>query len=240
MPADLGYAGSASQSAPADPTERGSTPPSMPGDVTGDVAEPVATASHDGLDASSAQPEPTDVRSSSPATPASPGVSPPGEVEPVAPLAPSSAAAPTGPASPAETASAPTPAPALNPQPAASPAGPALDTASSTGGSATDSPDAGSSHKLKRVDVNISSEQPTAPPAVTAPIQPSPTTHVVSSGESLWSITASLLGPDATTQAISAQWPLLYEANADLIGPHPDLIYPGTVLTLPGPTTAEN
>lgn len=83
------------------------------------------------------------------------------------------------------------------------------------------------------------------PPAAEAPSAPA-TTHQVSAGESLWSITQELLGAgaagaptDPSSGGPSAQarvaraWPILYAANAESIGADPDLILPGTVLSVP-------
>lgn len=82
-------------------------------------------------------------------------------------------------------------------------------------------------------------------PAAEAPSTPA-TTHQVSAGESLWSITQELLdagaagaptdpssgGPSAQARVARA-WPILYAANAESIGADPDLILPGTVLSVP-------
>ncbi|KAA9395585.1 hypothetical protein FCK90_00725 [Kocuria coralli] len=57
-------------------------------------------------------------------------------------------------------------------------------------------------------------------------------TVTVRGGESLWSITADLLGPEASPADIAATWPHLWEANGSHI-PDPDLLLPGTVLDLP-------
>lgn len=79
-------------------------------------------------------------------------------------------------------------------------------------------------------------ETPSAPAA----------THRVSDGESLWSITEELLdagaagaptdpasgGPSAQAR-IARAWPILYAANAESIGADPDLILPGTALSVP-------
>lgn len=83
------------------------------------------------------------------------------------------------------------------------------------------------------------------PPAAEAPSAPA-TTHRVSAGESLWSITQELLdagaagapmdpssgGPSAQARVARA-WPILYAANAESIGADPDIILPGTVLSVP-------
>lgn len=81
--------------------------------------------------------------------------------------------------------------------------------------------------------------------AAEAPSAPA-TTHRVNAGESLWSITQELLGAgaagaptDPSSGGPSAQarvaraWPILYAANAESIGADPDLILPGTVLSVP-------
>lgn len=58
-------------------------------------------------------------------------------------------------------------------------------------------------------------------------------THVVVRGESLWRITAQLLGPDASNAQIARAWPLIYQANRATIGDDPALILPGQELTIP-------
>lgn len=57
--------------------------------------------------------------------------------------------------------------------------------------------------------------------------------YQVRPGDSLWSITADLLGPRATTSDIARAWPMIHRANAELIGPDPDLLHPGTRLVVP-------
>ncbi|WP_210768982.1 LysM peptidoglycan-binding domain-containing protein [Ruania alkalisoli] len=61
--------------------------------------------------------------------------------------------------------------------------------------------------------------------------------YQVQPGDSLWSIAADALGPEATTADIGTAWPEWYTVNRDLIGPDPDLIHPGDELYLP---TQEN
>lgn len=58
-------------------------------------------------------------------------------------------------------------------------------------------------------------------------------THTVEPGESLWSITAAALGPDATDAQIVQTWPLVYETNIEPIGSDPSLLRPGAELRLP-------
>lgn len=62
----------------------------------------------------------------------------------------------------------------------------------------------------------------------------SPSTVDVQPGDSLWSITDDLLGPDADhPDDISALWPSLHAVNRDVIGPDPDHLEPGQVLVVP-------
>ena len=52
-------------------------------------------------------------------------------------------------------------------------------------------------------------------------------------GDTLWSIAAAHLGAGASDAEIAAEWPRWYAANADLIGPDPNVIRPGQVLVPP-------
>ncbi|MGQ3384320.1 LysM peptidoglycan-binding domain-containing protein [Glutamicibacter sp. TV12E] len=56
---------------------------------------------------------------------------------------------------------------------------------------------------------------------------------VVAQGENLWSISARLLGAQATAEEISVYWPQIYQANRQAIGPDPNHLEVGTVLVLP-------
>lgn len=56
---------------------------------------------------------------------------------------------------------------------------------------------------------------------------------VVLRGDTLWSIAAAHLGAGASDAEIAAEWPRWYAANADLIGPDPNVIRPGQVLVPP-------
>lgn len=56
---------------------------------------------------------------------------------------------------------------------------------------------------------------------------------LVRPGDTLWSLTARVLGPGASTADVSATWPLLYAANRAVVGADPDLIRPGMRLSLP-------
>ena len=59
--------------------------------------------------------------------------------------------------------------------------------------------------------------------------------HVVASGQSLWTIAASTLGADSSATTIATETSRWYERNRTVIGPNPDLILPGQVLTPPQP-----
>ena len=81
-------------------------------------------------------------------------------------------------------------------------------------------------------------EEPASAPGETAEDRAagpsgSSTEHVVGPGDSLWSITATALGPGATDEQIVRAWPLVYETNAERIGADPSLIHPGDALELP-------
>ena len=55
----------------------------------------------------------------------------------------------------------------------------------------------------------------------------------VRSGDSLWSLCAAELGPLASDVDIALAWPRLYQANRDVIGADPGLLFPGQVLRMP-------
>ena len=51
-------------------------------------------------------------------------------------------------------------------------------------------------------------------------------TVVVQPGDTLWSITDQLLGPDPDPAVeIAGAWPAIYDANRDRIGPDPDSVW---------------
>jgi hypothetical protein len=56
---------------------------------------------------------------------------------------------------------------------------------------------------------------------------------VVRRGDTLWTIAARQLGPDATDAEIAEQWPRWWRANRTRIGDDPDLLLPGQVLLAP-------
>jgi nucleoid-associated protein YgaU len=79
---------------------------------------------------------------------------------------------------------------------------------------------------------------PTGPAPAPAPApaperSPAPATVRVAPGDSLWRITAGLLGPHVPDARVAAAWPLLRRANRDVLGRDPDLVLPGTVLRVP-------
>lgn len=68
-----------------------------------------------------------------------------------------------------------------------------------------------------------------------------PRTVVVLPGDSLWSISDDLLGPGASDPAAIAEaWPLLHDANHDLIGADPNQLHPGQELTVPAALTPQD
>ena len=51
----------------------------------------------------------------------------------------------------------------------------------------------------------------------------------------LWAIAARHLGHHATPLQVAREWPRWYAANRTVIGPNPNLIRVGQVLTVPTP-----
>lgn len=74
--------------------------------------------------------------------------------------------------------------------------------------------------------------QPTPPAAVD-----SAAGVTVVPGDTLWRIAADHLPPGADDLAVSSAATAWFSANQTFIGPDPDLIYPGLLLTPPGPVT---
>ncbi|NHN54545.1 hypothetical protein G9U51_01965 [Calidifontibacter sp. DB0510] len=58
---------------------------------------------------------------------------------------------------------------------------------------------------------------------------------VVRRGDCLWSIVERHLGPGADAEQVARAVPRWYAVNRAVIGPDPDLIFPGQVLRAPGP-----
>lgn len=71
------------------------------------------------------------------------------------------------------------------------------------------------------------------PPAVSGRVATGTEVHTVEAGDSLWSIAASRLPPDAAAADVAAAWPRWYETNRDVLGADPDLIHPGQHLLAP-------
>jgi hypothetical protein len=63
---------------------------------------------------------------------------------------------------------------------------------------------------------------------------------VVHRGDSLWSIAAGHLGPEATASQIDAEWHRWFAANRLVIGDDPNAIRPGQVLSSPTSAPAEH
>lgn len=61
-------------------------------------------------------------------------------------------------------------------------------------------------------------------------------TVTVQHGDSLWALAARGLGPGSTDAEVAAEWPRWYALNRTTIGPDPDLLVTGTVLTVPTPS----
>jgi len=86
-----------------------------------------------------------------------------------------------------------------------------------------------------------SAKETRTPPAL-GPLGPAPRTPsrssgarnvTVARGDSLWAIAARHLGPHATRRQVAHEWPRWYAANRKVIGPDPNLIRVGQVLTAP-------
>jgi hypothetical protein len=60
-----------------------------------------------------------------------------------------------------------------------------------------------------------------------------PAAVTVRPGDSLWSIAAGLLGPGASDAQVARAWHRIAALNAAQLGPDPDLIHPGTRLSIP-------
>jgi hypothetical protein len=55
----------------------------------------------------------------------------------------------------------------------------------------------------------------------------------VLSGDTLWDIAASAMGPGATDVEVALEWPRWFEANRAIIGQNPDVLLPGQILQPP-------
>jgi len=77
---------------------------------------------------------------------------------------------------------------------------------------------------------------PDLPGAAVGAASAPPELRPVRRGDSLWRIARDELAPSAPDSAVCGEVAAIYAANRALIGPDPDLILPGTQLTLPGGT----
>ncbi|MCI8282407.1 MAG: LysM peptidoglycan-binding domain-containing protein [Lachnospiraceae bacterium] len=80
----------------------------------------------------------------------------------------------------------------------------------------------------KEVDVTFGEEKPKVneTPRDTDNAPPPPQTYTVVKGDCLWKIAKMYYGD-------GSKYPVIYNANRDVIGGNPNLIYPGQVLTIP-------
>lgn len=81
--------------------------------------------------------------------------------------------------------------------------------------------------------LSLPERTPTATPAPEPSREPAEPAHVVTSGDSLWSIVHER-SPAADDADVAAQVRAWYRANRAAIGPDPDLIHPGQRLDPPG------
>lgn len=100
-----------------------------------------------------------------------------------------------------------------------------------------DSPFATESHLAPRSDGSTTRGYG-APATAEADPTPQPTpqqrhTHVIVQDDTLWDIAAQTLRGGASDAEIATAWQRIYADNADVLGPNPDLIHPGTVLRVP-------
>ena len=56
---------------------------------------------------------------------------------------------------------------------------------------------------------------------------------VVRSGDTLWTIAARHLGPEASDVDVALEWPRWFENNRAVIGSNPDALLPGQILKAP-------
>lgn len=73
----------------------------------------------------------------------------------------------------------------------------------------------------------------TSTPARATNNQPHLPQLVVRAGDSLWTIAATHLGPEATDIEIAREWPRWFRANIATIGSNPDVLLPGQILRAP-------
>ncbi|MDX6375444.1 MAG: hypothetical protein QOD98_4432 [Nocardioidaceae bacterium] len=71
------------------------------------------------------------------------------------------------------------------------------------------------------------------PERAEGPAQPRHPTVVVRPGDTLWGLAERDLPTPATDRRVTSRWHAVYRRNRGVIGPDPDLIRPGQVLSLP-------
>ncbi len=74
---------------------------------------------------------------------------------------------------------------------------------------------------------------------VTPAARTSGSTVTVRAGDSLWSIAAGQLPANASDGQVAQAWRAWHHANRAVVGPDPDLIRPGQVLSAPAPAPTE-
>jgi nucleoid-associated protein YgaU len=62
--------------------------------------------------------------------------------------------------------------------------------------------------------------------------------YVVRPGDTLWEIAAERLPRDARPSEVAAAAARWWSANRTVIGPDPNVLHPGQVLSIPSPTEA--
>ena len=63
---------------------------------------------------------------------------------------------------------------------------------------------------------------------------------IVQPGDSLWTISARHLGPEASNANVAEAWPRWYAANRGVIGENPELLQPGQILHAPTAKLSES
>lgn len=103
-------------------------------------------------------------------------------------------------------------------------------------------PDPGSGPELGRGPDGELATTPPAPPAPCLPRTESSTAErtvdgavTVVRGDTLWSLAASRLGPEASAEQVARAWPHWYELNRHVLLDGPHRLLPGQRLQVPGP-----
>lgn len=99
----------------------------------------------------------------------------------------------------------------------------------------------GSASPVSTASAPSPATSPTSTPTAGERTTSTSRTVIVHRGDSLWSITDDLLGPGTTAASeISTSWPLLHDANREVIGADPDHLLPGMELTVPHSLTTKD